>query len=136
MFDNPFTVELVTPERVIFHGDVRVVTAPGSEGGLQILRNHAPLLTGLDTGRLKLRDTEDTVVNFATSGGFLEVRSNLVTILAETAERADQIDVERARRSKERAEERLRSRHMDIDFDRARASLARAINRLNVAQSN
>lgn len=136
MFDNPFTLELVTPERVVFRGEVRVLTAPGSEGGLQILRNHAPLLTALDTGRLKIRDAQDVTVSYATSGGFLEVRNNLVTILAETSERADQIDVERAQRSKERAEERLKGAKEDVDFERARASLLRAINRLKVAKQN
>lgn len=134
MFDQPFELQLVTPEKVVFSGDVRVVSAPGSEGGFQVLRSHAPLLTALDAGRIRVRDTNDAEIDYATSGGFLEVRDNLVTILAESAEISGSIDIERAKRSKARAEERLHNPPPGLDVERARASLARAVNRIKIAQ--
>jgi F-type H+-transporting ATPase subunit epsilon len=134
MFDKPFTIELVTPERIVFRGDVMVVSAPGVEGGFQVLKNHAALLTSLEIGRIRLRGTPEGDTIFATSGGFVEVRDNVVTILAETAERAADIDVARAELSRERAHERLRQPVPGTDIDRARVSLDRAINRISVAQ--
>ncbi len=133
MYDHPFTLELVTPERVVYRGEVNVLTVPGSEGSLQVLRNHAPLLTALEIGRIRIRDAKSAEIDYATSGGFLEVRNNLVTILAETAERADEIDAERSRRAKERAESRLHIGQHDVDYDRARGALQRAVNRINIS---
>ncbi len=135
MFDKPFTLELVTPERVVFRGDVVGVTSPGVEGGFQVLKNHAALLTALDVGRIRLRNAQQNESSYATSGGFVEVRDNVVTILAETAERAEDIDVARAERARERAEARLHHPEADTDIERARAALIRALNRLKVAQS-
>lgn len=136
MFESPFTLELVTPERVVFRGEVTVVSAPGSEGGFQVLRNHAPLLTALDLGRIRVRLPQGNEVDYAVSGGFLEVRNNVVTILAETAEPAAEIDVERARRARERAEGRLHIGQEKVDFDRARNAMLRAINRIKISQKN
>jgi F-type H+-transporting ATPase subunit epsilon len=112
---------------------VDVVIAPGIEGELAILPNHAPLLTMLQVGELRLRkDGEETAI--FVSGGFLEVMHNRVTILADTAERAEEIDIERAEEAKRLAEERLRTRPADIDLAQAEASLKRAMMRLRIAE--
>lgn len=135
MFDKPFTLEIVSPERVIFSGQATAVSLPGSMGGFQVLFNHAPLLSSLVVGQMKIQDAGGKEVVYATSGGFAEVRDNVVTVIVESAERADQIDVARAEQAKERASRRLRERQADVDIVRAEAALARATNRLKVAAS-
>ena len=134
MYETPFKLEIVSPRRVVFTGDATSVSLPGAVGGFQVLHAHAPLLSSLVVGTMKLRTTGGDEVLYATSGGFVEVRNNVVTVVVESAERADEIDVDRARHSAERAQERLRSRSADIDVSRAEASLARALNRLHVAE--
>lgn len=133
MYEKPFTLEIVAPDRVVFTGDATSVSAPGVEGGFQVLANHAPLLSSLDIGEIKVKGLDGRDTWFAASGGFLEVRRNHVVVLVETAERSDEIDVARARASKERAEKRLSTPAKDLDPDRARTSLFRALNRLRVA---
>jgi F-type H+-transporting ATPase subunit epsilon len=133
MFDKPFDLEIVTPERIMFKARATSVSAPGVEGNFQVLFRHAPLLTTLDVGKIKLLTAEGKELLFATSGGFVEVRHNLVVVLVETAERAEEIDVERAKASRERAERRLKERDEKTDAARAEASLRRAMNRLRVA---
>jgi len=125
-------LEIVTPERVVFSGDVRFVVAPGVDGELGVLPGHAPLVTGLKIGVVRVQK-EGKETRFAVSGGFMEVRDNRVIILAEAAEREDEIDVERAKAAKKRAEERLQARSPDIDIARAELALKRALNRLKVA---
>jgi F-type H+-transporting ATPase subunit epsilon len=133
MFDKPFKAEIITPERVLFSGDVLSLSAPGVEGGFQVLFSHAPLLSALEVGAIKVIPKEGKEVIFSTSGGFLEVRQNLVVVLAETAEREGEIDAPRAQAARERAEQRLRSRSKDIDVERAQHALLRALNRLRIA---
>ena len=94
--------------------------------------NHAPLLSSLRVGALKVRDTAGVATVYATGGGFIEVRDNAVVILLESAELTEEIDVERAENAKRRAEERLRSRDASIDVARAEAALARAVNRIHL----
>ena len=125
--------EIVTAERVVYSDDVDVVIAPGIEGQLGILPNHAPLLTTLQPGELVVRKGSEEAAIFV-SGGFLEVMQNRVTVLADTAERVDEIDIARAEEAKRRAEERLRLRPTDIDSARADAALRRALVRLKVAE--
>jgi F-type H+-transporting ATPase subunit epsilon len=134
MYEKPFKLEIVSPRRVVYSGDATSVSLPGAMGGFQVLHSHAPLLSSLNVGTMKLRTVEGTDVYYATSGGFVEVRDNVVTVVVESAERADEIDVDRARRSADRAHERLNVRPADIDVTRAEASLARAMNRLRVAE--
>jgi F-type H+-transporting ATPase subunit epsilon len=125
--------EIVTAERVVYSDDVDVVIAPGIEGEMAILPNHAPLLTMLQVGELRVRkDGEETAIFI--SGGFLEVMQNRVTILADTAERAEEIDIERAEEAKRLAEDRLRTRPPDMDLAQAEASLKRAMMRLRIAE--
>jgi F-type H+-transporting ATPase subunit epsilon len=134
MYEKPFKLEIVSPSRVIYSGDATSVSLPGALGGFQVLHGHAPLLSSLNVGTMKLRTTDGTEVWYATSGGFAEVRDNLVTVVVESAERAGEIDVKRAQRAAERARERLEQRSADIDVPRAEASLARAMNRLRVSE--
>ncbi len=130
--DKPFKLEILTPSRTVFSGDVTYVRAPGIEGSFGVLKNHIPFLTALDIGEIEV-ETEGKRRFFATSGGFVEVLDNVVSILAETAEASDEIDVERARRARERAEKRLAQHSAEINLARARAALMRATIRLKVA---
>jgi len=127
-------LDIVTAERVVFSGDVNEVVAPGIEGQLGILPHHAPLMTILQAGELVAkREGQDEIM--AISGGFLEVRPDRVIILADAAERAEEIDMARAEAAKKRAEERLRDRKaIGLDEAAAEAALKRAITRLSVAE--
>lgn len=128
-------LEIVTPQKRIFTGYVESFSAPGSSGGFQILHDHAPFLTTIMIGEVKIRDADGTESSYSTSGGYVEVSNNKITFLADTVERMDEIDVERARSARARAEERLRKKEEDIDIARAQAALARAINRLRIANA-
>jgi F-type H+-transporting ATPase subunit epsilon len=129
----PFKVDIVTAERVVFSADVDEVIAPGVEGQLGILPHHAPLMTILQAGELVTKK-EGKEQLMAISGGFLEVRPDHVIILADQAERAEEIDAARAEAAKKRAEERLKERHAEgLDAVRAEAALRRALVRLQVA---
>ncbi len=126
-----FALEVVTPERVAYSGQVASLQAPGSEGSFGVLAGHVPLLTSLQIGRLRFVEEDGTEVQMAISGGFVEVGREQVAVLAETAERVEEIDVARAEAARQRAEERLaRAREEEVDVARAQAALARAINRL------
>jgi F-type H+-transporting ATPase subunit epsilon len=131
--ERTYSVEIVTPRKVVYSGQVVSFTAPGVLGAFQVLRDHAPLLAAISIGELKLRDASGRVTRYATSGGFVEVLANHVVMLAESAEPAEAIDVERAARARERAEERLKQRTEEIDFERAKSALLRAMNRLRIA---
>lgn len=135
MPEHPFKLEVITPDRVVLsRKDITSVVAPGVEGYLGVLRNHAPLMTELAIGRIDFHCVDGSRDEMAVSGGFMEVIDNTVTILAETAELSGEIDVERAREAARRAEDRLASRAPDVDIARAEAALKRALNRLEVAQ--
>jgi F-type H+-transporting ATPase subunit epsilon len=126
-------IDIVTAERVVYSEDVDIIVAPGVEGQLGILPHHAPLMTILQAGELVVRrgGEEDSL---AISGGFLEVRPDRVIVLADSAERAEEIDEARAEAAKKRAEERLATRHAGLDEDRCEAALRRAMARLTVAE--
>ncbi|MEO6045606.1 MAG: F0F1 ATP synthase subunit epsilon [Tepidiformaceae bacterium] len=134
----PLTVEVVTAERVVrVEQGVDVLVAPGSEGQLAILPHHAALMTTLDYGELifKRGQAEES---FAISGGFMEVRKDRVTILADQAEAADEIDLARAEAARARAEDRIRRGReqnvRDVDMARAQAALQRSLLRLRIVQ--
>ena len=133
MYEKAFKLEIITPERVLLQADVTSLGAPGVQGGFQILYNHAPFVSTLDVGVLKVKDREGRDTLYSTSGGFAEVKDNQVVVIAETAEPAGEIDVERAMAAKKRAEERLRSKNEEIDAERARIALMKALNRLRVS---
>ncbi|MFJ5759394.1 F0F1 ATP synthase subunit epsilon [Neobacillus sp. NPDC093182] len=127
-------VSVVTPDGPVYESDVEMVIAKAQSGELGILPGHIPMVAPLEIGVVRLLKSgskeEDLV---AVSGGFLEVRPDKVTILAQAAEKSEDIDVERALRAKERAEQRMRDQKAeDIDFRRAELALQRAINRLTV----
>ncbi|HUV75547.1 MAG TPA: F0F1 ATP synthase subunit epsilon [Dehalococcoidales bacterium] len=127
-------LDIVTAEREVYAGDVDVVIAPGVEGQLGILPHHAPLMTTLQAGELRVRKGGEEV-SMAISGGFIEVRPDKVVVLADTAERAEEIDVARAEEAKQRARERLSEKQVvGADEARVEASLRRALIRLKVAE--
>ncbi|WP_227937047.1 F0F1 ATP synthase subunit epsilon [Alkalihalobacillus deserti] len=126
-------VSVVTPDGKVYDGDVDMVSVRTVEGELGILPKHIPLVAPLTVGAVRIKKGS-TVEKVAVSGGFVEVRPDKVTILAEAAELPSGIDVDRAREAKERAQKRIDSAKSDeIDFKRAELSLKRAINRIDVA---
>jgi F-type H+-transporting ATPase subunit epsilon len=132
MDDKKFNVDIVTPRKVVFSGQVQSISAPGECGGFQVLVGHAPLLSSLTVGEIKIVDASGATIRYATSGGFLEVKNNKVIVLAETAEQSSEIDVKRAESARERAKNRLHVREKNLDTARAESALARALNRLRI----
>jgi len=126
----PLHLEVITPERVILKTEAGSITAPGVLGYLGVLPKHAPLITPLKAGVVTYRREGAGEERLAVSGGFLEAGPEHVIILADTAEKAAEIDVERARQARERAKKRLRERAPDLDVARAEAALQRAMARL------
>jgi F-type H+-transporting ATPase subunit epsilon len=127
-------VNVVTPDGPVYEKDVEMVCSKALTGELGILPGHIPMVAPLEIAALRLK-VEGRTEYVAVNGGFLEVRPDQVTILAQSAEKAEDIDVERALRAKERAEQRLRElKQENIDFRRAELALKRAINRISVAQ--
>ena len=126
-----FKLEIVVPEGLFYSGEVNFCTLPGVNGQFQILNNHTSLISRLDIGgiKLQLKDKERVI---STSGGIVEVKDNQTSIIVESAEWADEIDISRAKAAKERAEQRLKSKDT-IDIDRAKMALARAFNRIKIA---
>lgn len=124
-------LDIVTPERKVYSEEVDMIVTRAAGGDIGILPKHAPLVSplGVTTVRVKKDGKEESI---AVNGGFLEVRPDRVTILAETAELPGQIDLERAKAAKERAEKRLQAG--DGDLKRAEHALKRALNRINVVQ--
>jgi len=129
---NTFQLEIVTPEKKVVDTAAEEVQIPGKNGYLGIMPGHAPLITELAVGEITYRENS-TEQRLAVAWGFAEVLPNKVTILAETAERPSEIDVERARKAKERAEQRLTSGDTTVDVERALGALHRAEARLDVA---
>lgn len=139
MAETTFTFRLVTPQRLVLEAPVVSLQAPGSEGYLGVLAHHAALITTLRPGRLEVRDAAGKTSMYAVSGGFLEVSGNRATVLADTAELAEEIDAPRAQSAFERATRRLRGNgepptaESEIDRDRAQRALERARNRMALA---
>jgi F-type H+-transporting ATPase subunit epsilon len=130
---NTLHIEVVTAERELYNGEADLVSAPGSEGRLGILPRHAALLTTLMPGELviKLGGAEEPLF---VSGGFLEVSGNIVTVLADTAEYAEEIDQARAEAARRRAQERLEQAVSDAERAELLGALERAISRIRVAE--
>ncbi|MCE5286553.1 MAG: F0F1 ATP synthase subunit epsilon [Pelosinus sp.] len=125
-------LDIVTPERVAYSADVNMVIARTSSGDIGVLPGHAPLIAGLQIAPFRIL-LDEGEAQIALSGGFIEVQPEKVTLLANTAELAEEIDVERAENSKKRAESRLKSGEA-IDAERAEIALRRAVVRLKVAE--
>jgi F-type H+-transporting ATPase subunit epsilon len=131
----PLKLDIVTVERLVYSEDVDMVIAPGTDGEMAILPRHAPLLTSLTYGELRVRRGDDEN-SFAISGGYMEVQPDRVTVLADTAERAEEIDLERAEAARRRAEDRLAALVDEkVDFAKAEAALRRSVIRIKVAET-
>ena len=124
---------IVTAERVVYSDEVDIIIAPGIDGELGILPHHMSLMTILQAGELKVRQSGQEA-SLAISGGFLEVRPDRVIVLADSAERDYEIDLARAEEARRRAQERLERHAPDTDLARAEAALRRAITRLQVVE--
>jgi len=133
MADTLIHMTIVTPERSLVDDHVDEIQLPGSEGYLGILPGHAPLFTDLKVGELGFRKGS-VWVWLSVAWGFAEVLPDQVRVLAETAERANEIDVDRATRARDRAEKRLSQGGQDIDYNRALVALERAIVRIQVSR--
>ena len=131
--DNTFQLEIVTPSRLLVKEAAEEAQIPGLNGYLGILPGHAPLITELAVGVITYK-ANDATHTLAVAWGFMEVLPDKVTILAEAAERPQEIDVERAQKAKDRAEQRLKSNDPQVDYRRSEDALQRAETRLNVAK--
>ena len=130
----PLTLEIVTPERQVFSEEVDSVVCPGIEGELGVLPHHAPLLTTLGVGELRIRRGGQEEF-FAIAGGFLQVRPDKVVVMAETADMAAEIDLEKAQEARREAEQAIAEGFEEpADLARARAALQRALLRIRVAE--
>lgn len=128
-------LEVVTPERYVVSEEAKIVMAPGSLGEFGVLSGHTPFMSSLNTGVVRYEDANGKECFVFVSGGFAEALPDRVTILADSAERRRDIDVERAKAALARAEERLAAEASDeIDFTRAKAALLRAITRLKITE--
>ncbi|KIL49777.1 F0F1 ATP synthase subunit epsilon [Jeotgalibacillus soli] len=127
-------VNIVTPDGPVYESDVEMVSTKAQSGELGILPGHIPMVAPLEIGAVRLKRDGGTDY-VAVSGGFLEVRPEQVTILAQAAEPADQIDIERAKEAKQRAEKNLQAKQDNIDFKRAELALKRAMNRIDVHEN-
>lgn len=131
MSDKLIHLEIVTPRKIDFSDDVKSFTAPGTEGGFQILPEHAPFITTLQIGKVKFITKDNSEKIYATSGGVVEVHQNKISMLAETIEAKEDIDIERAHTAKRKAEKNLETA-TGIEIEICKAALLRAINRLKV----
>ena len=130
-------LEVVTPEKSVVDEDVQIVVAPGSLGEFGVLAGHTPFMTTLKLGTIRYTDVDGVERCIFVSGGFAEALPKKVTVLAESAERRCDIDLERARTALERAEKRLKeeAQKQDLDYTRAKAALERAMHRLKLAET-
>ena len=133
MAEKQLLLEVVTPDRLVLSTEADVVVCPGVEGQFGVLVGHIPFLSALDIGEMYYRKGGQTEY-LAVSGGFAEVTGEKVTIVAESAEKGREIDVERAKRAQERAEKRLAAvKTEEIDWARAEAAMRRSLMRVKVA---
>lgn len=130
---SKFMLEIVTPERLFFNGEVEMVIARGVEGDIGILKGHEPFVTPLQIGTIKIR-IDGQFKLAAISQGYMQVTKEKVVILVDTAEWPEEIDVNRAERARERAEKRLQHKTADLDILRAEIALKKATARLGVAK--
>jgi len=126
-------LEVVTPSRTVIATEAESIIVPAVEGRIGFLAGHAPIVAGLTVGILEFGPVRGSKQRMAITGGFVEVADDKVSVLADAAELAEEIDVARAMAAKERAERRLREKAENIDRARAEAALARAVNRLRAA---
>jgi F-type H+-transporting ATPase subunit epsilon len=135
---GPIRLEIVTPEKIVVSEDAQIVMAPGVLGEFGVLIGHTPFLTALKAGAVRYTEAQGSEHMVFVSGGFAEALPDRVTVLAESAERRRDIDIERARAALERAQKRLAEQRSkeEIDFVRAQAALQRALMRLRIAEQH
>jgi len=133
MAGKTYTLEIVTPERLVFSGEVVSLSAPGVEGGFGVLANHTSFMSALESGVIRIEDALGAETRIAISGGFFEVSKNHAIVLADAAEVGAEVDPDRARAALQRAKELLSHPTAGIDLDRARRAARRAEARLKVA---
>jgi F-type H+-transporting ATPase subunit epsilon len=131
-----FEVSVLAPDHALFEGRVRSIVAPGVDGYFGVLARHAPMIAQLGTGILSITTEQGKQEFFACNSGFVEIEPDHVTILADTAEAAEEIDLARARAAERRARERLRAHGPRVDFARAEAALQRALVRLRAVEKS
>lgn len=132
--ENLLELEIVSPVKTVYRGKVKYVTAPGVMGQFQVLYNHASMVAALQIGIIRFEDKDSKLYKFSTSGGILEVKDNVISVLCDAIESPEDLDVERAKRSLERARRRLDGLEGKIDRERAMLSLLRAKNRLKLLE--
>lgn len=127
-----YSLSVVTLEKLIFEGEVKSTIAPGGDGYLELLTNHAPIITSLIPGKLTIVAPDGKRSIYAVSGGFLEMSHNSASVLADAVELAEEIDIRRAEESMLRAQEKLENSPENIDLPRAKNALKRAENRIKI----
>ncbi|MCH7948807.1 MAG: ATP synthase F1 subunit epsilon [candidate division Zixibacteria bacterium] len=129
-----FQLSIVTPEKVVFEGQVVSLLVPGMEGYLGVLSNHAPLITALQPGRIEFQDDQDKIQIFSVSGGFVEVSGNRATLLADTAEHCEEIDIDRAQTALQKALKALQDKEKagQVSTPEAKEAARRAANRVRI----
>ena len=131
---DTFGLKIIASDRVFYEGRCRKLTLPAPDGEMGILANHENMVIAVTVGDARMEIEEGNWVDVAVGAGFAEVVNNRVTVLVDTAERPEEIDVRRAEEAKERAEEQMRQKQSIQEYYRTQASLARAMNRLKVSQ--
>ncbi|NDY71570.1 F0F1 ATP synthase subunit epsilon [Desulfobacter hydrogenophilus] len=131
---DQFFLEVVTPQKAVVSEDIRSISAPGSEGEFCALKGHTTFLTSLKIGTIRYEDAAGNECLLFANGGFAEVLPDKVTILAESAERSEDINLSRAKEALARAERRLSDKAADTDIVRAEAALRRAVSRIKMAE--
>ncbi|MDT3697013.1 MAG: F0F1 ATP synthase subunit epsilon [Ignavibacterium sp.] len=127
-------LEIITPSKSAFNGEIKAITVPGTKGRFQVLKNHAPIISTFEVGMIKVDLPDGKSDYYATAGGTIEVLDNKVLVLADSIEEVSEIDEERALKAKQRAEERLSAKNSKINITRAEAALARANNRIQIKE--
>ena len=135
MSDNRISLDIVTPEKNVFSAYVYYFHIPTTSGSIGVYPRHTPIVSGLDVGEMTIDDGSGNKETLFVGGGFLEVGGSKAVVLAKSAEKREDIDVERAEKAKERAEQRLANRTDDLDVARAEAALKRAIQRIKIAKN-
>lgn len=128
------TVEIVTPRRVVFSGHAAAVTLPGVKGGFQVLINHAPIVSSLDIGEIKITAQDGSEMHYATDGGFAEVLRNTISVIVETAEEASEINTEPLRKQRALLVERLEGEKIYALRDETKRRIQEIDNRLKIAE--
>lgn len=136
MSDKIIQFEIVTPERIVFKTAVKSITAPTKQGEITVLPDHIPLVASLQPGVIEIKTADNRIEIISTSGGFIEVLKNKVVILADTAERAEEIDVDRAEEARRRAEEiKQQAKQMEqVDFASLSAKIAKELARIKAVR--